>query len=543
MLDGHISASVGGNLDKLKSFLPWAAIALLASIILAGFDPAGAPFSGLIGYLVLALAGAALIWAIWTWLQSPRWLLVVLGAGVVLRLIVGIGLYLALPEYGYESVAHKEGYLFYDAYKRDADAWHLARTAESPLEAFSRREQGDQYGGISLLMVVVYRTFSPSVHRPLLIVEIAAAASALAILFGWAFARLAFGSSSAKIAAWILALYPEFVLLGSSHMREPYLIAGMALALYGYSRLRMGSYRSGGVLVVVGGAVAGALSPPTLVLIMGIIGFAVIWEGKIQWRRARLPVLTAGVLVIFAVVFTAQVWSSLANMPEGNTIQTIGYWLTGGAKFEIFMLERDSGWVQYLFDRTPEWTHFVMATGNGLVQPFLPAAIADNSSLPLPRAIGILRAAGWFFLLPFIIYAPFAAVKNLGGRSLHAYLSIAIWATALLASFRLAGDQWDNPRARAIGLAMQAAIAGWAWVHARSSSSPWLKRMALLVVGSSVIFLHWYIGRYYHTPRLSLVWTTLVTGVYALGLLGISLLKDRRPRAQARGLTESPPKV
>lgn len=510
---------------------------------MAGLDPAGAPFSGWLGYLLLAEIGAAFTWAVWSWLDGPRWLLAALGAALAVRLFAGAGLYLALPEYGYDQIAHQEGYLFYDAYKRDSEAWKLVRNEESPLAAFSQPEQGDQYGGMSFFTVLTYRLLSPDVHRPLLIVLVAITASLVAILYTWATASTLFGSAVSTIAAWILALYPEFVLLGSSHMREPYLIAGLAMALYGYSRLRLGSYRSGGMLVLAGALLAGLVSPPTLVLILAMVGLAFLWEGRIEWSKARLPALIALVLAVVGIAVTAQVWSSLANMPQGNILQTIGYWMTGGASFELVLLERDSGWVQKLFDQTPEWAHYIMATGNGLVQPFLPAALADSSSLPLARFIGILRAGGWFFLLPFLLYAPFAAIRNEGMRSIHAYLAIAIWATAILASYRLAGDQWDNPRARAISLAMQAAMVGWAWVHARKTNSPWLGRMAMLVGGASLIFLHWYVGRYYQTPRLPLAWTAIATGVYAAALLGGFSLLDYRRRSKSPSLTESPPKV
>lgn len=543
MPDHPISAPPGVNLNKLKSFLPWGAAALLISLVLAGFDPAGELFSGWLGYLVLAELGALIILAIWRWLEAPRWLLITLGVAVALRLVAGIGLYLALPEFGYDSIAHKNGYLFYDAYKRDTGARMLVRNGVSPLAALSEVEQGDQYGGISVFTVATYSLLSPDQHRPLLMVTIATATAAVAVLAGWGFVSSLFGSAAGKLAAWILAVYPEFVLLGSSNMREPYLIAGLAIAWYGYSRLRIGSNRSGGALVLIGAVIAGLISPPTLVLILTVVGIALLWEGRIEWSKARLPALVTLILVTLGITVTAQVWSSLANMPQGNLLQTIGYWFTGGAKFELVLLERDSGWVQRLFDQTPEWSHYLMATGNGLVQPFLPAAIADSSSLPLPRFVGLLRAGGWFFLLPFLIYAPFAAVRKHGIRSIHSFLSIAVWGLALLASYRLAGDQWDNPRARAVSLVMQAAIVGWAWVHARQSKSPWLGRMALLIGGASLIFLHWYIGRYYQTPRLPLALTAAATAVYAIGLMGVFALLDRQRHRESASLTEIPPKV
>ena len=52
--------------------------------------------------------------------------------------------------------------------------------------------------------------------------------------FFWRAARLAFGDQVALAAGWILALYPESLLLGSAAMREPYLITFSALVLWGF---------------------------------------------------------------------------------------------------------------------------------------------------------------------------------------------------------------------------------------------------------------------------------------------------------------------
>lgn len=134
-----------------------------------------------------------------------------------------------------------------------------------------------------------------------------------------------------------------------------------------------------------------------------------------------------------------------------------------------------------------------------------------------------------------------AAVRSQGWRGLVTYLSVLVWLTAILASYRLAGDLWDNPRARAVFLPVQLAVVGWAWVHARQTNSPWLARTAWLVGGSTLIFLQWYAGRYYHTPQLNLNQTVLAVAIYSVGLLGGAVLWDRTRRS--RRLTAAPPKV
>jgi hypothetical protein len=164
----------------------------------------------------------------------------------------------------------------------------------------------------------------------------------------------------------------------------------------------------------------------------------------------------------------------------------------------------------------------------------------DSTSLPLPRVIGIFRGIGWFALLPFLIYAPFAAVRAAGWRSLQTFLAALVWLTAIGASFRLAGDQWDNPRARTVFIAAQLALAGWAWAHARSTKGKWLGRAGIVVGGSTLIFLQWYAGRYYQTPRFNLNETVALVGGFIVLFLGGAIAWEA---IRGRRLTATPPEV
>jgi hypothetical protein len=215
-------------------------------------------------------------------------------------------------------------------------------------------------------------------------------------------------------------------------------------------------------------------------------------------------------------------------------LDLVGWWLSDTARFEVHKLEEVSGVVQVLFDQTPDWAHIPMATGYGLVRPFLPAALTEEMA-PLARGIEIARAMGWVALLPFLLYAPLAALRATGLRGLPTYLSVVVWATAILSSYRAGGDGWDNVRYRAVFLAVQAGAAGWAWAHAREAASPWLRRVAVIVGGAVVIFLQWYLGRYLGTPRLSLNGTlALLVGFVILGIAG-PLIGDWRRRRRLTG--------
>jgi hypothetical protein len=214
----------------------------------------------------------------------------------------------------------------------------------------------------------------------------------------------------------------------------------------------------------------------------------------------------------------------------------VGWWLSNAARFEVFKLEQASGLVQLLFDRTPEWMHIPMATGYGLVRPFLPAALTEEMA-PLARGIEIARALGWIGLLPFLLYAPLAALRASGLRGLPTCLSLIVWATAVFSSYRAGGDGWDNVRYRAVFLAAQAALAGWSLAHARETRSPWLLRTVVLVAGVALIFLQWYLGRYLMTPRLELVGTLVAAVAFIVLAIAGPLFWDWRRKRRLTGHT------
>ena len=85
----------------------------------------------------------------------------------------------------------------------------------------------------------------------------------------------------------------------------------------------------------------------------------------------------------------------------------------------------------------------------------------------------------------------------------------------------------------------QAALAGWAWAHARESGSPWLRRTGVIVGGGILIFLQWYLGRYLGTPRLGLNGTlAFVVGFVVLGI-AVPWIGDWRRRRRLTSRTSA----
>ncbi len=528
----------------MRAWAPWVAGPLIVGLGLAALDRRGPPMSGALAYLVLAAILAALTWLIWHWVAKDnawRWLAAAFLIALGLRLAVGVALTYLLPAFGNDARHHAAGYFYPDAYIRDQDAWTLAGSNRSLADAFSHQWPGDQYGGLLFVSALIYRVLSPDVQRPWLIVLVGAAASAWTVLFGWGFAGMTFGRRAGSIAAWILALFPDSILLAASQMREPYLGLAVAVAFYGYARFRMGSYRSGALTLALAFLIALPLSPPTSIMMMAAVGGAWLWEGRVRGRATHWILLTAVLAALVGFGLTWRSWAQLYAAPSENPIALIRWWLAKGTLFETSKLTSASGWVQEVFRRTPDWSHPWLVTANGITQVFLPAALADNTGLPMARAVIVWRSLGWYFLIPFLIFAIPASFRWEGWRGLPTYLALIIWGMAAFVAYRFGGDQWDNPRYRAVWIALQAALAGWAWVQANRVRSPWLLRSALWVGGLCLIWLHWYVGRYYHTPKLG-IWPTLaLAGGFALVYPVTCAIIDAFHGRQSRRLTSETP--
>lgn len=526
-------------MNRLRSWLPWLAGPVSVSLVVAALAPGGAFWPAFGGYLMICLIGAGLLWAGWRATldeRTPRMVVFAVLAGLIVRLFVGVGLQLALPELGYDTSPQNAGYVYYDAYARDTDAWARGRSDQALTSAFLDRKVSDQYGGLLFISAAAYRYLSEGVHRPLLVMLLAVAVSSLAILFAWGFAAMTLGEAAGVLAAWIVALYPEAVLLGASQMREAFTIPGLALALFGYARLRTGRWRSGMSAVVLGVGLALFMSPPFGFAIAVLVGGLWLIENRLSRRNVGWLLAGMAGLALLGLALTWLAWSSVGGLPESGPLGLLVSWFDAGAAFQLAELERGSGWVQKLFELTPAWAHMPLAVVYGLTQPFLPAALADNSGAPIWQAIAIWRAIGWFALLPLMLYGAVAAFRAERRRRLLAFLAVVVWLVAIVASFRAAGDQWDNPRYRAAIIVPQAALAAWAVVNARRGADPWLRRSVWLVAGPTLLLLHWYVGRYYATPRLELFLTLGLAALWALGVLVYGFWTDRR-RSAATGLT------
>lgn len=489
-------------------------------------------FQGWISYLVVLLVGTGILLGGWSVIQKtefvPAWIGLLLVGATVLRLAAGVLWMIIIPLGGYDSPVEQAGYVMKDAYIRDMAAWKLARSGEPLWSAFTKYGKADQYGGMLMLSAGIYRYLGSETHQPLQIVIITAAFSSLSILFGWAYARSLWDERVAALTAWGLALYPDAVLLGSSQMREAFMITLTALTFYGLICYRLNHARSGMVWMFVGLMLSLAFSPPFTVLLLGALTLVALALDEWRLLRRKQLWLVLGGLALLAGLGVWLTWGHIAPQGVSNLWELVHWWMRKAAAYQSFLTQHASGWLQREFRHLPEWQHLPVLVIFGIVQPFLPATLVALGA-PVWRGIAIWRAIGWTLLLLAICYASLRSLfqpvalrlpkditskKQKSTPTVMVTLMVVVWILIIMASLRGGGDQWDNPRYRAIFTCLQVAVAAWVIVEQQRSASPWLKR---ILIGAGFVlawFLPWYIRRYtgFHWDVIS-VYKTIGLGL------------------------------
>ena len=487
----------------------------------------GTVWRGWLAYSALLVPGLWVLALLWRRAGGGRQLAVIMAVALTLRLACGVALTLLLPSFGNDNPEQNAGYLFYDAFRRDTQAWDLAQSAVPIAEAFNGRKfVTDQYGGMLALSALVYRTLTPDLHRQMLVILLGALVAAMGIPLVRRAAmelapkegRVIGGAGLALAAAWILAVYPESVLQGSAQMREPFLITFTACMLWGFVAIRR-LQLSTGWLWLAGGLLGLILFSPGVALAnLIILGGWMLIDGG----RKRVPIqrstwlLAGGLAAVFALALFLLSASWAQAAPGGGSLDVIARWVQATLNWNLYALDQSSGMVQYLFRSMPPGLRLPFIAGYGGLQPVLPAALIEPT-IPLWRVVGTLRAVGWYALLPLLVYGVIAAFKSPdpAQRRLWLWLAGAVWAWILVSALRGGGDQWDNPRYRAILLPWQALVGGYALVFWSGIRDRWLARILVLELIFLSTFTIWYAGRYSSLPQLDFwqyVATVLLVG-------------------------------
>jgi hypothetical protein len=513
-------------------------LALTLGAILS-FLQDGSWLIGWLGFSFLFLLSFILLAASTRWAGGGKTLAWMVALAFALRFIGGVTTYLVLPINGYANDEDdRAGYIFTDAHRRDAQSWELAASDKSLFGAFNQSYAYDQYGGLLTMSAFVYRYISLDAHRPLMLVLISAFMAALGLPFLWKAVKQKWDVTLAAVSCWIYALYPESILVGGSAMREPYLMAFSAFALWGFINWHETNAEEKRTILDAR-LIWLAIGIIGMLLVSPIVALAtlVILGGWMYFARAGRSIpwwgIAAAVLVFILGLFLLS--AALNRSGEFNStspLHVITDWLKLAIQWDVYQLERGSGWVQKLFDEMPEWLRLPFVMVYGIFQPVLPAAIVEPTTLTW-RIIGILRAVGWYALLPMLVLS-FLAAWNLPAqeRKLWLWLSVAVWGWILFTSLRGGGDQWDNPRYRTILFLWEAILAARVWVWWRDTRSAWFWRVIAMEVVFVLFFGQWYASRYYYFLG-QLPFAYMVAAI--LGLWGIiffgGLWRDRMSRS------------
>ncbi|HVN16642.1 MAG TPA: glycosyltransferase family 39 protein [Anaerolineales bacterium] len=489
-------------------------------------------FIGWAAFSFLFLLSFALLTLSTRWAGSSRALAWMVALAFILRLAGGVATYLILPVNGYDEPDDRAGYVYTDAHRRDAQAWDLAQSKLPIYTAFSESYAYDQYGGLLGFSALVYRYLSPDAHRPLMLVLLSALIAALGVPFLWRAARQVWGDKVALVSGWIYALYPESILLGGSAMREPYLMGFSAFAFWGFADWNQNRGRHGWLWLGLG--LAGMLLVSPVVALVTLVIFAG-WL-YVSSERGRIPWWAVGVAALIFLVGLFLLSSAVNRQGQFNTnspFGILGGFLHDAVHWDMYQLERGSGWVQKLFHEMPAALQLPFVVIYGIFQPVLPASIFAPTKL-IWQIIGLLRSIGWYALLPALIFSFVAAAsqKSEKDRKLSYWLTIVVWFWILLTALRGGGDQWDNPRYRAILFLWEAILAGQAIVAWYETRNPWFWRIVAAEVVFLLIFTEWYASRYLRWNfQLSFGgMVALILGFWiAIGVGG--WLWDRRRRA------------
>jgi hypothetical protein len=479
-------------------------IGILCGAVVACLNPGEKPWIGFFSAALLTFASLYILGWLWRKLGGNRVLAWTVLLTFLLRLGIGMLLFITLPVFGYDEDPTNAGYLYLDAYRRDGDAWQLAESGEPLGLAFQEEFTTDQYGGLLSFSALMYRVFSPDGHRPLLILILTSFASALGLPFFWQMLKKRWGEKTANTAAWLYALYPESVILGASQMREPLLIGLTAIAAWGISKWKEDKAQS---LIALGLSflfmmffsfkAAGAI----------LAGMAIwFWlentssKANKNWRVAGYILLAVGILV--GVYFS---WS----------------WLVDSSKWDLYLMESSSGRIQWEVELIGEKYRAPFIIGYGIAQPVLPAAII-YPGIPINQAIAIFRSLGWYLLAPLLITCLLLLWKDQSKENRHLLLYFlivtVIW--TLISSARAGGDQWDNPRYRSIFMIWMIVPAAWTWVTTLEKRSPWLWRLLALELFYIGFFIQWYLSRYYGLFKRMDFWPM----VRLLGSVGLIII-------------------
>lgn len=431
--------------------------------------------------------------AVFAWYRAGRSRMMALMMALTFVLHLGFGLAAVrlLPEHGHPGQRREEmGFLFDDAWRRDEEAWTIHDDLTFA-DSLTYQYHNDQYGGLAAMSVWLYKYISPDARRFPLIMLIGAFFIMLGLPFFWKGLSSRWDRRITLIGCWIYTLYPDSIFFSGAPMREPFLIGILAAAFWALVTLREHRSRSALILAVC----FLACLPFSSMVAAALAGACLLWI----WAEMLVPRSKAWLWggIVFAVIgILAAVIVALPAFQE---------WV----HYDIHTTEVGSGWVEKVVGEIGGQFRSIFVAVYGLTQPVLPAIAVyptppacDLAKGPCTtmfwKVTGIFRAAGWYALIPFLLYAVFSTfrIRDKQERMLMITNAVFVLVWMFIASLRAGGDQIDNPRYRVIFLPWLAFLSAWGIDYALKMKDRWLVRWLLIELIFLGFFTQWYYSRY-----------------------------------------------
>jgi hypothetical protein len=484
--------------------------AVILGAALAAFS-AGQFFPGWLAFGILLWICSFLLLSVWRAFGSAKALAALMITAFTIRLVMAVLVSAGLPIWGYDNPVNNAGFLYSDAYDRDQAAFKLASSDISLFTVFSSPDKTDQYGGMLFLSSAVYRTLSPDADRPLLISLLSAFIITLGIGFFWAAVQKRWPLRIALIASWLLVLFPDSVFLGSSQMREPFLIGFACIALWAILDWQQKPLRSALVSIATL-ALSCVFSLPASGIFIAVLAAIVVIEWSLAQKSSLRRGLGFGLLVLV----------SLAALTAG------GMWLKSTLYYDSYTTSQQSGMIQAALLIYGDKIMIPFTSLYGLTQPVLAAAITDTAA-PIWKTIAILQSLSWYCALPFLLFGLFSAFKANSKESkwLLVLINLVFLFWVFVSSARAGGDQWDNPRYRYILLPFMSLLIAWSFDHFQKTHSPWFWRWVAVIAEFFLLSMKWYLNRYMDFgTKFSIFFTMEIVGILAVIILGGGLVWD-----------------
>jgi hypothetical protein len=454
-------------------------------------------------------------------------------AGFLIRLACAAMLPLILYWSGVTTGLQQEGIFSSDAQINEKQVWGMANENISMWEV-GRKEMQQPNGGLIGFGVFLYRFFSATAENPMVLTLWMAFFSAGVVMITYRLAEKAVSPQVARGSALFAALFPDGVLVGSAFLSQGILAVLLGVLLFcclafvawdksEWPEWEIGSPWKLALAAILIFVVIGIFFSDFIYLFLVIFVVSVAWFIDLRTRIGKwLSVAIGGILscvVLLSVLaffhMVPSTWDVVGNAKHY-------FFDYAWEKMGITSQPKSNDLLENIIGMLPKPIGFFMIAVYGLLQPFLPFILGSKTAWAsegiLVHFLAVVRAIGWFSIIPFIFYGTLAAGGNVRKNKFPFLCGILVLLIAFIGGLRSSGDQWDNPVYRTIALAPMACLVAWTWVTLQEGHSPWFMRILIPFLVGVFGLLGWNLMRSYFDMTLPALNTFI-----AIGLTGILL--------------------